>query len=108
MLDGWKTYLTAMAFLLTPALYVGSDVMRMFESDAPSKSVGSTHPETDFTYGEAACEQGIQVRRVIFAPDLRGELFAAEQGDEVRRRLTFIPGGAWVRHDEHYHVDFSL
>ncbi|QDG49556.1 replication initiation protein [Persicimonas caeni] len=57
---------------------------------------------------DAAREHGVKIRRVIFAPDLRGELFRAKGGQEVRRRIRFMPGKAWVRHDEHYHVDFSL
>lgn len=56
----------------------------------------------------AAREKGIRIRRVIFAPDLRDELFDAERGDEVRRRLSFMRGAAWVRHDDHYHVDFEI
>lgn len=57
---------------------------------------------------DAAGEQGLEMRRVIFAPELRRKLFATERGDEVRRRVTFMPGKAWVRHDEHYHVDFEV
>jgi penicillin-insensitive murein endopeptidase len=236
MLDGWRAQILAVVLLLAPVLHFGSDLFRMFESAAPSNSIGTTsdgelengkrlpargenfvtysalgsflgrtcvhhevrdvvldaydrvsrnRPDVQFTYGEAAwCggggplrphrthqnglsvdfmvpvadrdgqpatypawpwtrfgyavefdrdgnhadyridfdalaahllalregaeHHGIRVRRVILAPDLRDELFAAEQGDAVRSRLTFMPGAAWVRHDEHYHVDFEL
>lgn len=56
---------------------------------------------------DAAREHGMKIGRVIFAPDLRQELFRAEGGKEVRRRIRFMPAEAWVRHDDHYHVDFS-
>lgn len=56
---------------------------------------------------DAADEHGVQIRRVIFAPDLRDEIFNAVGGADVRRRIPFMNGEAWVRHDEHYHVDFK-
>lgn len=57
---------------------------------------------------EAAGGRGLKIRRVIFAPELRDSLFKATDGEKVRRRMTFMPGKAWVRHDEHYHVDFAI
>jgi penicillin-insensitive murein endopeptidase len=56
----------------------------------------------------AARQAGIRIRRVIFAPELRKLLFDAEDGETVRNRIKFMPGKAWVRHDEHYHVDLEL
>ncbi len=55
----------------------------------------------------AAHAHGLRIRRVIFAPELRKKLFHAKHGHQVRRRLHFMKGRAWVRHDEHYHVDFA-
>jgi len=57
---------------------------------------------------EAAEDAGIRIRRVIFAPELRRQLFETDAGKKVRTRIKFMPGKAWVRHDEHYHVDFAL
>ncbi len=56
----------------------------------------------------AARAEGIVVERVIFDPPYLPKLYAAERGSEVRRRVRFMPRPAWVRHDEHYHVDFGL
>jgi penicillin-insensitive murein endopeptidase len=56
----------------------------------------------------AARAQGIGIDRVILDPPYLPKLFAAERGDEVRQRLRFMPRPAWVRHDEHYHVDFAV
>lgn len=56
----------------------------------------------------AAEEEGIRIGRVIFEPAYLPRLFAAARGDAVRRRIAFMQHPAWVRHDEHYHVDFEL
>ena len=57
---------------------------------------------------DAAEQQGGAIRRVIFAPDLQPALRAARDGDEVFARLTFNAHQSWVRHDDHYHVDFDF
>ena len=56
---------------------------------------------------DAADAEGLRIRRVIFAPDLQPHLFATEEGKRLKRRLTFSERPSWVRHDEHYHVDFD-
>lgn len=57
---------------------------------------------------EAARRHGMRIRRVIFAPELRPQLFAAgAAGRRVARIVPFKPGKAWVRHDEHVHIDFA-
>jgi penicillin-insensitive murein endopeptidase len=56
----------------------------------------------------AARAEGIGIGRVIFDPPYLPKLYAAQRGDEVRRRIRFMPRPAWVRHDEHYHVDFAV
>ncbi|MGL6289860.1 MAG: penicillin-insensitive murein endopeptidase [Silanimonas sp.] len=56
----------------------------------------------------AARREGIGLGRVIFDPPYLARLYAADGGAEVRRRIRFMPRPAWVRHDEHYHVDFAL
>ena len=57
---------------------------------------------------KAAREYGIGVQRVIFDIDLQPLLFASRHGAEVRRRLNFNKAQAWVRHDQHYHVEFDV
>lgn len=52
--------------------------------------------------------QRAPIKRVILAPDLRPELFASRHGAYIRRHIKFMPKKAWVRHDDHYHVDFGL
>jgi penicillin-insensitive murein endopeptidase len=56
----------------------------------------------------AARRHGLRIDRVIYDPPLQDALFAAPGGAELRRRVRFLPTPAWIRHDEHYHVDFRL
>lgn len=48
------------------------------------------------------------IRRVILAPDLQDNLFATPAGAALRGKITFNTRQAWVRHDDHYHVDFDF
>lgn len=55
----------------------------------------------------AARQHGTRVERVILAPDLRAKLFQSTQGERIKKQFDFLQGKAWVRHDDHYHVDFA-
>lgn len=54
----------------------------------------------------AARRQGGDIRRIYFAPDLQDDLFAASPA--LRSWGVFNTRQAWVRHDDHYHVDFAF
>jgi len=58
----------------------------------------------------AARAQGIGIRRVIFDVNLQPKLAGAGAGagGQVIKRVAFNKQQAWVRHDEHYHVDFRV
>ncbi len=56
----------------------------------------------------AAPRHGLAIDLVIFAPELQRQLFALPEGAALRSRLRFMPRPAWVRHDEHYHVNFRV
>ena len=56
----------------------------------------------------AARAHGIGIRRVIFDVNLQPKLAATGAGGQVMKRLAFNKQQAWVRHDEHYHVDFRV
>ena len=51
---------------------------------------------------------GLAIDVVIFAPDLQDELATTRRGAEIQRRLRFSQNPAWVRHDDHYHVNFRV
>ena len=51
---------------------------------------------------------GYDLWRVIFDPKLQSSLFKTEYGAYLKENVQFSKKRSWVRHDEHYHVDFSV
>ncbi len=51
---------------------------------------------------------GVRVKRVIYDPELQPLLFGTTDGASLQRTVAFSTKRSWVRHDEHYHVDFTL
>jgi penicillin-insensitive murein DD-endopeptidase len=56
----------------------------------------------------AARATGAPITRVIFEQAYLPQLFATRRGSELQKSINFMLGKPWVRHDEHYHVDFAL
>jgi penicillin-insensitive murein endopeptidase len=56
----------------------------------------------------AARTQGIGIALVIFDEAYLPRLFATARGQYLKQNLKFMKGKPWVRHDEHYHVDFAV
>ncbi|WP_281559987.1 penicillin-insensitive murein endopeptidase [Thalassomonas sp. RHCl1] len=57
---------------------------------------------------KAAKAQGVDLWRVIFDPKLQPNLFNTRYGDYLKKHVQFSRKASWVRHDEHYHVDFAI
>ena len=57
---------------------------------------------------EAAARHGASIRLVILAPEFESLLKADASRRAQVGGLPFMRGRPWVRHDEHYHVDFSV
>jgi len=55
----------------------------------------------------AAENDGIKIKKVILDPDLAELMFKTERGPFLRK-LPFMKARPWIRHDEHYHVDFAV
>ncbi len=53
-------------------------------------------------------KQGFDLWRVIFDPQLQPNLFKTSYGNYLKENIRFSKKRSWVRHDEHYHVDFSI
>ncbi|HWE40873.1 MAG TPA: hypothetical protein VG432_00075 [Gemmatimonadaceae bacterium] len=51
---------------------------------------------------------GLAIDVVIFAPALERRLLAGPGGEQLRGRVRFTRRVPWVRHDEHYHVNFRV
>lgn len=57
---------------------------------------------------QAARQRGSGVALVIFDTAYLPTLFATRRGPQLKQTLPFMKGKPWVRHDEHYHVDFKV
>jgi penicillin-insensitive murein endopeptidase len=55
----------------------------------------------------AAAARRVRIARVIFAPELLKHLRRTPAWSGVEA-LPFMSKPAWIRHDEHYHVDFAV
>jgi len=53
-----------------------------------------------------AAARGVTIRRVILAPEFQERLAGTPHWAEVSARVPFSRARPWVRHDEHYHIDF--
>jgi len=51
---------------------------------------------------------GYDLWRVIFDPKLQPKLLETDYGDYLKKHVEFSKKRSWVRHDEHYHVDFDI
>ena len=56
----------------------------------------------------SAKQKGYGIKRVIFDPNLQAKLFDTIDGDYLVKNIVFSKKQSWVRHDEHYHVDFII
>ena len=55
----------------------------------------------------AARKHGLAIELVIFAPEFRRQTLASKAGRSLVR-MPWMASQPWVRHDDHYHVDFRL
>lgn len=56
----------------------------------------------------ASKKSGISIALVILDPPYLPKLFSTRHGAFLKQNTKFMEGAAWVRHDEHYHVDFKV
>jgi penicillin-insensitive murein endopeptidase len=56
----------------------------------------------------AAHGRGFGIALVIFDAAYLPRLFATARGQYLARNLKFMKTKPWIRHDEHYHVDFAV
>lgn len=55
-----------------------------------------------------AKKNGIELWRVIFDPKLQPYLYKTRYGKYIKNNIKIPKKKSWVRHDEHYHVDFKV
>ncbi len=61
-----------------------------------------------FAIKKAADAAGVGIRMVIFDNQLQKRLFADPTGKKLVGLMPFSVQKPWVRHDEHYHIDFVV
>lgn len=57
---------------------------------------------------KAGQKQGVGIWRVIFDPKLTANLYGTRHGVYIKNKIEIPTKPSWVRHDEHYHVDFQI
>ncbi|MRX10003.1 replication initiation protein [Pseudoduganella sp. FT25W] len=60
-----------------------------------------------YQLSRAAESHKLGITRVIFDPLLTPQLFSTNRGAYLNQHLHFMKERSWIRHDEHYHVDFA-
>lgn len=61
-----------------------------------------------FQLDVAAKKRNAPMGLVIFDQTYMPRLLATSRGEHLKANMRFMKGKAWVRHDEHYHVDFDI
>ena len=57
---------------------------------------------------KSAQQHGAGIWRVIFDPQLAPNLYTTTSGAYLSKHVPIQKTKSWVRHDEHYHVDFQV
>jgi penicillin-insensitive murein DD-endopeptidase len=57
---------------------------------------------------KSAVKMNTDIWRVIFDPALQPYLFKTQHSEYLKQHIKFSTKKSWVRHDEHYHVDFLI
>lgn len=70
------------------------------DSDAMAEHLYQLH--------QSAGRLGVRIWRVIFDPELQPLLHNTAYWPYLRERIQFSTRRSWVRHDDHYHVDFEI
>lgn len=61
-----------------------------------------------YSLNESAKKHNVEIDLVIFDPTLQKLLFKTKYGSKIKNQLRFNSNPVWVRHDEHYHVNFEV
>ncbi|MEM7352856.1 MAG: penicillin-insensitive murein endopeptidase [Acidobacteriota bacterium] len=56
----------------------------------------------------AADARKVKIWRVIFDPELQPFLHTTKAWKELQGQVEFSKRRSWVRHDDHYHIDFEI
>lgn len=94
-----------------------TNILNMWGYDLEFDSVGrlddliidaETMAEHIYQLHRISEKHGIGIRRVIFDPQLQPLLHDTSRWPFLRDSIQFSKRRSWVRHDEHYHIDFIV
>jgi penicillin-insensitive murein endopeptidase len=57
---------------------------------------------------KAADAKKVKIWRVIFDPELQPFLKKTKSWSAIKGQIQFSKRRSWVRHDDHYHIDFEV
>jgi len=60
------------------------------------------------TLSRIAKQNNVEISLVIFDGSLKPALFKTKSGASLQDMLPWMKGKAWIKHDQHYHIDFSV
>lgn len=99
------------------SVHLPTNILNRFGYDIEFDS-GGTYEDLKIDYDALAAhivsldkhskDAGYDLWRVIFDPKLQPNLFKTKYGPYLKKNIQFSKKKSWVRHDEHYHVDFSI
>lgn len=72
----------------------------MIDYEAMAAHIVALHKESN--------KRGYDLWRVIFDPQMQPNLMKTQYSDYLTENIQFSEKRSWVRHDEHYHVDFEI
>lgn len=61
-----------------------------------------------YQLSQAAKARKSDLALVIFEHAWLPKLYATPRGAYLKKQVRFMQGKPWIRHDEHYHVDFAI
>ena len=61
-----------------------------------------------YQLAESAKKHHVKIKTVIFQKELLELLFQTKRGNVLRNTVPFMKTTPWIKHDEHYHMEFSL
>lgn len=61
-----------------------------------------------YQLAEAAKQHQVKIKTVIFQKELTERLFNTRRGKALRGSMPFMKATPWIKHDEHYHVEFAV
>jgi penicillin-insensitive murein DD-endopeptidase len=64
--------------------------------------------ELMYTIHQVALKHKVKIGRMIFDKQYKPLLYATSKGKYIKNNINIPDKNPWIRHDEHFHVDFEI